>query len=1356
MVEDALLIAGRIHCLNWEVDLVTLVDTGAGLCYLSPHEHDYKRLHLTRGKRVRVQVADGREVLLDQHCLVKLDLYDTFGKLAVSRELDLLVFPPCPSSSTIILGRTGIRAFGLYTGPGIVFTDVSVLVDHNSIKDDVREIQVASEIGATQRILDDVVREGWSPLIRAHAYECRLRPMGEAERRDTVEQTHVFEIGVPAPQLTHLDADSIIRDVCSAAAAHGRRVSENLRQKSDAILDDYLARGFWAEASPEECRSVSLFGIPTPIFVVYDKSSGQKPRIVCDFQVLNTTIPPAGNDNSQPCFILAALRMCAPEVVSVADAEKAFYKVRVVQRADGTPIKFWLVGASIDEHGRVMLRHFLTDRMAFGLSFGPSGLVTTMRSLFQSRPEFRAHIGWYIDDISQAGSATDVKQDFALIKEILGRCGHGLQPSKTGLISRVGAVDGSSTQTVNCFNTTLSYAEDGLIVDCDRHKARRSLEKLYNLDISSCSWTKAEWFGVAGTLGYDLLKAHPAESVMGDCLRSLIGKEFASHKWKTALDLTQLSERKRDALEIMKIWAGELMDAPMCRHVSPVGKTDANSILDIFVDASEQGAGYYFVWRGMTIWQCAWVWRSTEMGWHSNRKEALVLLAAHQAVADILRCLGSQGTQWNLRFYGDNKSALKWSTSSPMDVNRKQERRAIARIIDSIRDEHRFLKEYGTVRISHVPGNLNDQADQLSRFGDRRLNAAGETLASLLGEQEGLAANKSLIDLVNGESKAETSMLAGYVEPYEEDGVLQLLEIPPDTVVGATDTVHQLGEESDGWDNDDVDGMRVLSGYHDGVLGIMQHVDYLCRIEERSREVCDSWAETYAKEAYDLGSVLHMAAVLKWTVRAWKAVVKGLSISPYPEDFDADDRFSVARSAQGSVADLPKNLKGEVGPLIKDKVTSCWFFKTALPTALYSYRLFIPATCPQLQRLIILKAHKDCAHMGADYTHAQIKSWWLHKGMRATTDVLRYCIHCQMKHAGRMLGPKAEMSLKDVGDLPFNSLALDHLSLGGKVTVLTCLCLVTGYSVWMHCPSHNSKDTCIAFASICARLPRLPGMIFTDAAPVFGQVRADFVRRTGNALTHETTTSHSQFQNGKLERLHAVGLSVLGSKLHLDSLKVVDLPISQLQRLLDEVCQVLNSRPICQVYADQSGNRWAITPNVLVYGSSVATDFHGSDYSRPVLPQVQEWIGKFQGLYWSRLKEESTRVVGSRADKYDFRINETVLYFMPQSGKLGLNFRLGVVKDVVGNYCQLSVRHDKVIKVHVHNVVPLRTRYDTCRSAFAVTREGARIEMVVEGIAYCGTVLTECEDGTLEVQWDLVAGTGWRNDFLHPSAVRFL
>ena len=1219
-----------------------------------------------------------------------------------------------------------------------------------------------------------------------------------------------------------VDPSIIQRRVEVVARAHFTRLKDDQRSTSDAMIKEYLDRKMWIERDVAECRRSAH--LPTPIFLI--GGGARKARIVCDFRSVNKHLPIAGNDGLSPAHLLCALRLTNAQVICVADAEKAFYKIRLHDPGSSGTDRIWLVGCSIDSNGKIATRHFLTDRMAFGLSFGPSGLVSTMRGLFGCA-QFRSFNGWYIDDLTLAGTPSDVQYDLELVTTLLNRCGHSLQESKTSYISSSPAVQ--PTSTAKAFNAELQFTPTGLRISCDTRNREDALLRLSRIIPSQTRMSKADFFQIAGAISYDLVRAHPQERILGDALRSLIGREFSALGWHTPIALAKMSSRKTDALCIIIHWAKELLANTKCAHIT-VHKKIFDHRIDIFVDASETGAGFFIQCNQNTVWEDAWMWSRSERNWHSNRKECHVLLIAHQVLTDILTCLGQQDRKWVVTFFGDNRSALRWTACSPLDVSRKQERRAIGRLIDSIREESRYLRKYATINICHLPGSENVHADQLSRIGDRRLCEDGETLAQLLGPEPQEYDRRNLISLLQGVQEVDdepcsdqdrildagdpNSLMNSQFDPdgswrghissrqstcprtldmsdASQDSLFSL----PNPTQGATsmqilDRIYYLemissarGLGSEVMASPPIPAFTQEVGVPEGDQRCCDGVSNL-RLEPVSdcanlattttpgrSDLTPPWVETCSSDAYDIGSVCRMAAVMRYVIRFWR--MKGRTPNEiqdtrvqaksdfdesYPELWSEEDRINVARSAQTRLGQLPKNLQSEVGPLFKDLRTGVWFYKRPLPSAEYVYDLFIPSHCARLQEKIIMSAHRRVGHMGLDYTMSQIGPWWLHRGMKRGAEVLKFCLHCQMKHAGKHRGFKADLQLSFSSNTPFSAVALDHLSIGDKVTCLTSICLTTGFSIWVYCRSHTTEDTLQAFTALCQRFPRSPEMLFTDNASCFSSMAAEFQARWGVPIRHERAPSYSQFQNGKLERLHSVGLSILSTHLHLDQLSVSGDPL-EVQFLLDAVCHSLNLRPIGQVYSCDSGNRFAITPSLLVYGTSVHNPCMDEEDTPvishgPRLPQLVDWIKIYQRHYWGRLKEQSYRTMASRSRKSDFCINETILYYQKGS-KLRLDFRMGIVRDIRGNECTVSTR-GKLLKVNLYNCVKLKLRASQERHAFDVTRRDARVRYVLNNVVYIGTVVREEPDSSLLIRWDIRDGIGWPDEFLYPQEVEFL
>ena len=729
--EKELLLTAVLSCEQGSyVRTKALVDTGSGLDYLTVSSVTRRVLDVTPlDTKFTVAMANDATVTISEKVTALVTLYSG-GSQARTVTLDLFLFPDDDKceEAFLLLGRSGIRAFDLHTSPGSVhLRDGTVLVDNNDTVDACRLTAVQPVEQVVDDVLSKMVRQGFGRLFRADgAYSWRLRPLEGDEIRDTPSQTHTLEVTLPEPA-TADRGPVVIRNVELAARSHYLRLTPELRAKSDSLVQEYIDLKFWSESTADECASQCKL-LPTPVFLIGGKSAvDRKPRIVCNFAPVNDTLPKASSSNLIPSHLLAALRLVAPSVVSVSDATKAFYKIRI-----GSD-RVWLVAGT-----PTGIRHYLSPRLCFGLAVGPSALQTTMSALF-SHSVFRGYTGWYADDLTQGGTPDDVLADSVLIERLLQRVGHAFQPAKSSLICHpsmrevmdrmlVGEARTVAT-TAKVFGAELSYSATGLQLTCANESKRSALQQLADLTATSPSLTKKQFFGLGGTLSYDLSKQHVEARVLGDCLRSLIGREFSHRSWTTPLDLSLLSPRGAEALGILSSWAAELLDGITdCQHAVAIPAPEGPSEIRVYVDASMTGGAFVILCGATVLWQDAWKWASVQSRWHINRQEGFALLAACQVLSDVLSVSAPPGLQ--VSFFCDNRSAVSWANASN-DLCGKQARRALLRLADALGEELRVIRRYARVEVVHLPGVDNVAADRLSRLCSR-VGPSNVTLFELL------------------------------------------------------------------------------------------------------------------------------------------------------------------------------------------------------------------------------------------------------------------------------------------------------------------------------------------------------------------------------------------------------------------------------------------------------------------------------------------------------------------------------------------------------------------------------------------------------------------------------------------------
>jgi hypothetical protein len=1304
--------------------------------------------------------------------------------------IDLFLFEGANSAHDcfVLLGRSALREFGVHTGPGLVYLkDGPVLLDHNRVHASVRSVCSPSSPDV-ERVLSWLVEKGWERLIRASGeYQFRLRPLRGDELRDTPEQTHTFEVHIPRPR-THVRdipsaaLDSLIRKTESAARGHLSHQSVANQLKATELIDEYVELQFWRPSTADECRRLSAHQ-PTPVFLIGGEGdpNGRKARLVCNFRPANKELPPAGNSDRVPSQLLAAMRLSSPKVILVTDASRAFYKLRLADPDNAGADQLWLVAATRGEDGNLHVKHFLCDRLAFGLAVGPSALVSTITSLMGYPRLLRCFAGWYIDDlIIAAMNVLNAFNDFSLIDALLRRVGHSLQRKKTWLIAHESArpevlslfgKDMAIHDSAKIFGAQISYESDHLSVSCDNADKVDALTVLSHLDTESTRLTKADFFKLGGKLGYDLPRQHAEERVLADCLRSLIGR--IQIPWHLPIDLhTSLSEDGKRAVDTLRDWSAQLLHQPaVCRHSTPLLESTSPLPIEVHTDASLSGGGFIVARGASSVWEEAFRWTKTKVRWHSNRLECYTLWSAMRAVADILQCYGScvpgDDERLSVVIFCDNRSSVSWAQHGNVDVGGKQQRRAMQRLIDAMADEVKVIRQYSTIKIVHLPGDSNANADRLSRLcssiqplleGDgmpKSMNLSDVLLADPEEEDEcdpsnGEDSNEPLGDDLDYD--LENSDLDPLRDSARRCVIRDVLPVPPQ------DPISRLSLP--------IDTLDASSG---AILDSVLSTDALIRFDQvRAVNVplTDSWPERVAGDCYDVGAVCRIASVMRFVLRSWRAGCARdrppMPPPPYPLLFTEDDRLAVARSLQ----------QGLESPQCRflhfDPQTEVWYNRDPLPTGQFKYTPFVPASAPAFQNKVISDAHRRCAHRGPDYTLAEVQDWSLARPMKRTAALLQSCLHCQVKRAKRGVHGDLDMHTDRTVLGPFESLCLDHLGLGNKSIALSAICRVTGFIVLVYCASHSIDDTWRALCAVLSRIPRRPRCFLTDKAThIFGKVIEKYQQHYGVAVEYRHTPASSPHENGQLERAHASALSVLKTAIHLE--KLVDDNLTRgasfqydLQALLDSVAYTLNQRPLHELYLEtHESNRVAITPALLVYGPGVLNGVF-EDAPLPECPPALRnlyvnWRSFYDSYYWKKLKSASARAMASqrRGPPPSFAVGEHILVYAPSANKLRLPFRVGKIMDIRGNQVIAQV-HAKTITVGIHNICKLILRCDHLRTPYDVTRVGARLSVVVDDIRYAGTVTDESPEGSLLVRWDLQGSVGWPDEWMNPQTAQLI
>jgi hypothetical protein len=935
------------------------------------------------------------------------------------------------------------------------------------------------------------------------------------------------------------------------------------------------------------------------------------------------------------------------------------------------------------------LGDFLSHRVSFGMSYGPEALDHSLGALWK-----------LFMLIARPGTGARYVDDvwFHTQEDI-----HHDTNSLLYLMDRCGfSVDQKKLQfldtdkgEVSLFGMRIHYTDgNNLSVNCCREKLKKFIVE--DLRIRP---TKAKVFEICGILSYDPLRVHLEEKLISDLLRSVVG---CYGDWQGPLDLNEFSAVDLQLYQAIISRIAEIVhEHDSCDHRFALPQRGSGTeTLRLVTDASHSGAGFLIqIQTGehdwSTIFADAWWHKRDELKHHSNRLEASCLFRGMRCLSKFIeyslnsRSNSSVNRSLTLLIQTDNTSALAWAQKPPNSDG--YESRAIERLSEALRAELFHLKSLcSSLKIGHIAGILNNEADKLSRY---------------------------------------LSKFAPMVQARDRDRASRKAKPKP--------LMQDLRSRVPAMDVPDV--VRRTSHRNEKVAAILNghHRPYR------------SWIEDVAQTCYGFPNLCFMVAIARYAFRIWSCSAQKKALPACPDLYKDEDELAAIRLSQTNM--VAADIANE-GQLHYDPGSDIIYLQRALPTGQYQFVPYIPASSI-VHSMILRDAHRKTMHMGVDFTLVQTQRFGLQRPIKRTMSLIQTCIHCQMKNASQKINGPVHM-ISNISDCPpFSYWAIDHVSVGNKVTALSMMCLTTGYCLFSYCSDHGYQATFQAFMNLLDRCPRGPAQVFSDKASVFSLIMGRYQQLNGVAVDHITTSGQAAFENGKLERLHRSGISVLGTKTYLEKIRVTqDSSPLMVQRLLDACAKILNNRPLGQVIDSVSSSRFILTPNVLVFGPD-SIDSQSNSFDSPCSKTLRNqtlWLNSFRSIYWQRLKAAScTNQAKKSADRLHTRFvcNEPVIYVTKSKpGKLDLGVSIGHVKTVVDNRLQLS--NDKWVSIH--NCMKLKTII-VGSTAFDVTFVGARCSTYMDDNLFYGTIIEHQADGLVLVRWDLVNGQGWLDELLPPA-----
>jgi hypothetical protein len=508
--------------------------------------------------------------------------------------------------------------------------------------------------------------------------------------------------------------------------------------------------------------------------------------------------------------------------------------------------------------------------------------------------------------------------------------------------------------------------------------------------------------------------------------------------------------------------------------------------------------------------------------------------------------------------------------------------------------------------------------------------------------------------------------------------------------------------------------------------------DVVRRIQDPSTEN-ESIVESIARSCFDTEQCVYWFDKLRKALRVWCHRPKDYNLSPL-EGMMKSIQSSDPTLAHAPFDQPPFFRNSPEGPLLHRRIG----FDGRLLD-----KLVVPKSAIFLRRLIVRTEHRRCLHRGAEFTSAAVATEVWMDGLRAVTqEVLRGCLRCAIKNA-RVAWHLPTMTFPRRVDAPvFTRLSMDVLFLD-SVRVYSMMCIDTGYLVLMEGKGLAAEDAIAAVRKLQNRFCVRVEYLRLDRGTNF---RSSTFRRGMEELAGKCeisfTVPGAPYTN-PVERLHREACSIIRSNKFL-RLALLE---TEAQDSLDAIAAIVNRRPIGRYTFN--GADQILTPALLAFGAPAFS------HSIPApLHELRDYFYKnlFESLRRTDVKKKERRVsavVGSR-----------VLYYDPSAtSKLDSQFRLAVIVDVRAPYIQIRICGEKRELRWVGSVslAPLNWGLPGLSSPWDVSRVGATVALIYDFNnaiqEFCGIVVKDNPDGTLEVKWN---DSRWTNEIVDWGACRII
>ena len=289
----------------------------------------------------------------------------------------------------------------------------------------------------------------------------------------------------------------------------------------------------------------------------------------------------------------------------------------------------------------------------------------------------------------------------------------------------------------------------------------------------------------------------------------------------------------------------------------------------------------------------------------------------------------------------------------------------------------------------------------------------------------------------------------------------------------------------------------------------------------------------------------------------------------------------------------------------------------------------------RLTELIVWNCHKAVKHMGVRQTLTELRSnFWITKGRSYVKNLMRNCFKCKKYNARPYSYPDSPNlpSVRLRSDIPFSGVGIDYLgplycmNIYNRVNemfkcyVVLYTCASTRGVVLDLIHNETAKTFINSLTRFIARRG-CPAVVLSDNGSYFVATETQQFVASKN-IEWKFNLASAPWYGGFWERLVSSVKRCLKQTVNKSRLSY-----DELQTVLLEIENVLNSRPLCYLYDDDQDD--ILTPNHLLYGKKLDVDNVNSDicvnnlnFREENLTKRKQYLSTVLQHFWRRWSQE--------------------------------------------------------------------------------------------------------------------------------------